>query len=482
MNKLLASLPAAALVLAACGKGDKTGGSGSGSAAEPAGSGSAVPIQEPPPNATFSQTITSASVGPLTATTDPKIVAAMFPGMDTSTKHEEGEDHSSDDTTVALHGGAAVLHVIVDNMRDPKTIFRVDVVGSMFATQTGIRVGSTVADFAAKYSDAECRRETYDPNPENFTKALLCEAPAAQNLTFYLDPNALTGPDGKVATAKLAGFKIERIIWHPPRANTPTPPVATGSGAGSSATTGPAPGQPFCFDKDTEFGLDRVVTNDETTTFCGTYKGNLTCVQASLSGGTFVAATGPTPEKQAPAKTVFVSDDGTKKLKVTSKAASIVEAKTNKDIKGLAVGDKDFSCIEGARYLGDEIFGTASMCDKPRTAGYLFSPAGEPIGGRIDGINLQDAKPFHVKGGRWAFHSADAEKVLVLDAPSGDAGAVDLLAPDQIGKCCPVKVTPSIPPFALTPKGKLVSIGAALAVIDLASGKAEHAWLLPVCK
>src|SRR5260221_7008257 len=229
------SLLAALLALVACGKGGKSG-AGSGSDSGAAGSGSAA-VQEPPANATFSQTITSASIGPLTPTTNPKIIAAMFPGMDVATKHDEGEDHSSDDTTVSLHGGAAVLHVIVDNMRDANTIFRVDVVGSMFATVTGIRVGSTVADFIAKYPEAECRRESYDPNPENFTKALLCDAPSAQNLTFYLDPKALEGPDGKVATAKLAALKIERIIWHPQRLGGAPPPIATG---GSAATTGSA--------------------------------------------------------------------------------------------------------------------------------------------------------------------------------------------------------------------------------------------------
>jgi len=68
---------------------------------------------------------------------------------------------------------AVVLHVIADNMHDSAAIFRVDIVGSMFATETGIRVGSTVQDFVAKYPDATCRRETYTPNPEHFDKALL---------------------------------------------------------------------------------------------------------------------------------------------------------------------------------------------------------------------------------------------------------------------------------------------------------------------
>src|SRR5260221_7885792 len=187
-------------LVVACGKGGDKAAGGSGASETPTGSGGTEAPAEVTGN--FPQTITPEAVGPLKPTTNPKIVAAMFPGLDATTKHDEGEDHSSDDTSIALHNGTVVLHVITDNMRDASTIFRVDVVGSMFATEAGIRVGSTVADLFAKYPDASCRRETYTPNPEHFDKALLCDTPALPNLTFYMDPKSLDGPDGKVAGAR----------------------------------------------------------------------------------------------------------------------------------------------------------------------------------------------------------------------------------------------------------------------------------------
>ena len=150
--------------------------------------------------------------------TDPKTVASLFPGMIAKTEHDEGEDYSSDDTVISNpDGGGPVLHVVVDNVRDDKAIFRVDVVGAMCATRQGIRVGSSVGEFAAAYPDAWCARATYTPNREGFNEALYCKSASLRNLTFHLDPKALSVPDGKVAIAKLAALKFNRILWLRPR-------------------------------------------------------------------------------------------------------------------------------------------------------------------------------------------------------------------------------------------------------------------------
>ena len=467
-------------LLVACGKGDNktAGGSGASGETPSAGSGSA---EAPPevPTGNFPQTITPEAVGPLKPTTNPKIVAAMFPGLDATTKHEEGEDHSSDDTSIALHNGAVVLHVITDNMRDASTIFRVDVVGSMFATEAGIRVGSTVADFFAKYPDAGCRRETYTPNPEHFDKALLCDTAALPNLTFYLDPKALEGPDGKVAAAKLAAFKFERIIWHPRRADTGRP-VATGSaatGSGSAAPAGPAPGQPYCFDPNADFVVDRIVATDDSATFCGAPNGAQACVTVAFATGVFTVATSA-PAATAPVKPVTVDSEGGKKISGTNKAVAIVDVKSGKPLQALQAGDKDFSCVESAQYLGAEILVVVSQCDKPVAHGYMFKPGGEALS-KIDGINLMGVKPFRIKGGNWALHAYDTNHVMILNAPQGEGGTVDV-APPGVAK--DLRIRASIPPFVMTPKGRLVSVGTAVAVIDIFEGKAEHQYALPTCK
>jgi uncharacterized protein DUF1131 len=469
------------LALAACGKGDKAA-SGSGEASGSGSSGSSGTAETPPPTgsgsapATFAQTISSAGVGPLNASTDPKTIGSLFPGLDAKTEHNEGEDHSAD-TTLLSQNGTVVLDVVVDNIRSDKDIFRIDVLGSRFATAAGIRIGSTVADFVSAYPDGSCKRETYTANAESFDKALMCEAPAVPNVAFYLDEKEFPGPDGKIAAAKIAGLKFKRIIWLSPKHG-----GGTGGGTGGSTPVANVPaGQPFCFEPGAEVMVDRIVATDDAATFCATVAGKLQCITASLSTGELTTA-GKTPDKPAAEASIVTSSDGTKKLRRTAKGIEIQDAKTNRVLETLTPGDGAFKCVDGARYLGDEILVTVGMCDQPRAAGFLFDGEGKQLGPKIDGINMADTRAFRIKGARYAIHSADSEKVLILDAATGDAGLVELLTPAQVKACCEVKAGASVPPFALTPKGKLVSIGAALSVIDLGTGKPEHAWLLPTCK
>jgi hypothetical protein len=201
---------------------------GGGGGAVPREPGSAPPATATPPPTTAaggdaspaaspSVLITPGGVGPLNAATDPRAIAALFPGMIAKTEHAEAEDYSYDDTAISDRaGGGPELHVIVDRMRDERSIFRVDVVGPRFATAKDIRVGSSVGELAAAYPDASCTRATYSENPEGFDRALFCESKSLPNLWFHLDPDALKGPDGKVAIAKLAALKLNRILWRRP--------------------------------------------------------------------------------------------------------------------------------------------------------------------------------------------------------------------------------------------------------------------------
>ena len=172
----------------------------------------APPVDAGPPPATFDQVIRSDGVGPIKSETDPTTIVPLFPGLDSKVDHVEGEDHSSDTTAYSTHG-VHVFDVVVDNMRDAKHVFRVDVYGGMLVTKDGIRIGSTVADFVAKDDSLTCQRRTYSDNPEGFVHALYCETAKLPNLTFHLDDKAQPGSDGKVIIAKVAQMKFNRIIW-----------------------------------------------------------------------------------------------------------------------------------------------------------------------------------------------------------------------------------------------------------------------------
>jgi hypothetical protein len=459
---------------AGCKGGNKTPAPAAGSGEPGSGSGSVAvapsPADAAAASATFSQTISAGGVGPLTATTDPKTIGSLFPGLEAKTEHEEGEDHSFDTTTLS-QGGTAVLDAVVDNFVSDKQIFRVDVLGSRFATAKGIRIGSTVAELVAAYPDATCKRETYEANLEGFDKALMCEAPGLANVAFFLDPQALTGPDGKVLTAKLASFKFQRIIWLSPN---------HAAGGGDTANAAPA-GKPYCFPRDTPTYLDRISATDDAVMFCAKSDKATACVTASLATGAVTGAANPppVPEAVAPATT---SADGTRRVDNGKNAIHILDAKTGKTVKSIRIGDPEFKCTEGSQYLGSTLYATSSLCDKPRSVGWLFDKSGELIGDKLDGVNLQGAKPFHLGGDRWAFRSSDSEDVLVVDVTTGKQRVISVLTPAQVGGCCDVNLAPKIAPLALTPSGKLVEVGASVAVIDPGKPKAEHAWLLPACK
>ena len=464
-------LLALAIVCAACKGGDHAAPS-TGSATPPPPA--PVPAPAPPTPTTptttvmaFSQVITTDGVGPVNAKTDPKTVASLFAGLDAKTEHADREGHSLDDTILSLPGGPAVLHVVVDNTIGPQ-VFRVDAVGSMFAVGGTLRVGSTVADLVGRYSDAVCERQTVDHDPEGFGHALACTSPSLAHVEFQLDPAASPGSDGKVLAAKIAGLKFNRITWR-------APSVA------QAATASDTSGKPFCFEPNTDLAIDRIVATDDAVTFCAPIGGTSTCITASLATGAFTGAVGAPPPLPAAEPPLRVTSDGKQKLVKSGKTISLTDA-TGKGGNALSVGNGDYKCVENAQFLGANVYATASQCDKPRSAGYLFSAAGEAIGSPLDGVNLQGAKPFRMRGDRWAFHSSDSEAVLVVDVANGEQGTIDLLSDDQTKQCCVVTVHPRVAPLALTPKGKLVALGASLAVIDLSSGKAEHAWLLPACQ
>lgn len=176
-------------------------------------------VDAAPPTLNANDAIRADGVGPLSVTTDASKVSALllaaFPGAKTETKHSEGEDNAFDTTSLTI-GGTRALDVVVDDMRDRKRVFRIDVFGAMFATRDSIHVGSTVAELAAQDAAVTCQRRSYASNPEGFDHALFCDSPKLANVTFYLDHVKVPGADGAVPPAKLAGAKIVRILWRNP--------------------------------------------------------------------------------------------------------------------------------------------------------------------------------------------------------------------------------------------------------------------------
>jgi hypothetical protein len=156
--------------------------------------------------------ISDAGVGAITVKTAPADMAKLFPGV--ATEHDEGEDHSFDTFTIA-DGKHTALIGTVDNYVDEKIFFKVEVFGGDYATAEEISTASTGAELAAAYPDVTCKYETYTPNAEDKTRALLCVTPRYKHLTFYFDDKGWHGKHRTVKISKLAAKKVSSILWLP---------------------------------------------------------------------------------------------------------------------------------------------------------------------------------------------------------------------------------------------------------------------------
>lgn len=219
-----------ALAVAAC-KGTpepSSTGSGSGSVRAPRDAAlAAVPIVDAAVDTTidaavaaapFSTIISSAGVGPFHVKTpdDEAAIAKLVPGFDVTPSVNESEAHELHEYTIG-HGTTQSLFVIMDAYRDG-AIATIDVFDPMFATASGIRVGSTIGELAAAHADVVCRFERYDADLDVYRveQRLYCEIRSLPNVSFELDSKAWRGLPGKLAVSKLASRKISTIIWGNP--------------------------------------------------------------------------------------------------------------------------------------------------------------------------------------------------------------------------------------------------------------------------
>lgn len=145
-------------------------------------------------------------VGMITAKTGPTTFKEMFPTVKVT--NDSAEDHDFDRYQVGKD-----LEAITNN--EKSGFFKVTVWGHHYQTLEGISPGSTVAQLAAAYPDAQCKFETYAPNAEDFTRALYCTTAKYPHLGFYLDDAKWKGKPGAVAVATIATRTVDRVLWVP---------------------------------------------------------------------------------------------------------------------------------------------------------------------------------------------------------------------------------------------------------------------------
>lgn len=171
----------------------------------------AVVDAAPPDAPVMSTTITSDGVGPITAdTNDADDIARLMPGYAAKSEHHEAEDYSYDEIVVTKNK-VQVLRAVVQD----KNLFKVEVDDPTFATASGVTVGTTVAELAAKIASIKCVYETYDPeaDAERVDRSLRCDSEKLPRVLFEIDYEKFKGPEGTVSPKTIAKRKIVQIVW-----------------------------------------------------------------------------------------------------------------------------------------------------------------------------------------------------------------------------------------------------------------------------
>jgi hypothetical protein len=105
----------------------------------------------------------------------------------------------------------------------------------------------------------------------------------------------------------------------------------------------------------------------------------------------------------------------------------------------------------------------------PRSIGVRFTPAGKQLGDKLVNVNLHGARPFHLGGASAGCSTARTPRACCSSMSRPALGPiVDPMTEEQGSHCCEAWVRSTIQTM--------------LAVLDPASGKAEPAWMLPICK
>lgn len=202
-----------AALFAACSKGKKPTPKHDDARVVPADATVAdAAVDAAPPDAPqMSTTITSDGVGPITAdTNDVDDFTRLMPGFSAKGEHHEAEDYSYDEILIAKDK-LQVLRAVVQD----EHLFKVEVDEPMFATESGVTIGTSVAELVAKVADIKCVYETYDPeaDAERVERSLRCDSEKLPRVLFEIDYDKFKGPEGKVSTKTIGKRKIIQIVW-----------------------------------------------------------------------------------------------------------------------------------------------------------------------------------------------------------------------------------------------------------------------------
>lgn len=181
----------------------------------------APPVVADPVGPGFATAITPEGIGPFAAGLENSVgaIGRRVPGLRVVSQKDSSESHDIDKITVS-RADAPVLTLIMNNYRGADPLFTVAARDPLFRTATGVGVGSTVQELAARHAGVACSYEEYDATLDvlGVERRLYCRAADLANISFELDAATWKPHPGEVTPAELAERPITEVVWRAPNA------------------------------------------------------------------------------------------------------------------------------------------------------------------------------------------------------------------------------------------------------------------------
>ncbi|MBL0220637.1 MAG: hypothetical protein IPQ07_43070 [Myxococcales bacterium] len=190
---------------------------------------------------------------------------------------------------------------------------------------------------------------------------------------------------------------------------------------------------------------------------------------------------------------VDVSADGTRAIATVpltegpKKPVVIFDLATGKQVAKVTVGDGEYSCPGTARFLGNSVYVTASVCNDLKAKAWLFSKDGKLLGtvDAINAVNVEFSDPYALDGDRWAIAGRGGNGVAIVDVATGKVTSAIATTPQfppaSCPYCGPTDMTGPGSPLTRTPAGRLLEFSAGIAMFDAAISKVEKHIPLRLC-
>jgi hypothetical protein len=285
--------------------------------------------------------------------------------------------------------------------------------------------------------------------------------------------------------------------------------AAPPSGSAPHATPAPIDAGAFCVIPDKVLGNtpSAFIADDTTATLCLDLRERHYCGAVDLATGVWrTASASPsqpaftdkvTDDKQliCPRGGACVTlqlpvDDFAPQLAISASGATLAaykpgaaergyqlfDAKTGAVTKTLHISGE---CHGAPHFAGESLFVITSDCSGAPGIARLYTSTGEELG-TIEGVD--DVAPAHVRGTHYAIRALETHGYILFDSATGkvvEKHPLDEIKADtgyvRIDDDLPITMT------AVTPKGKLVILGNAIRLVDLATGAAEKVIPFPMC-